>query len=78
MGAQTASPTRRKVPLAAGQEGRSCPRLGQAMRPQPGRGAGEKLHFPTRCWRAGPGDQPRHRRSVPSGQGGTTSQAMSG
>ena len=29
-------------------------------------------HFSTSCWRAGPDDQPRHRRSVPSGQGGTT------
>ena len=27
--------------MAAGQEGRSCPRLGQAMRPQPGGGAGD-------------------------------------
>ena len=34
-------------------------------------------HFSTSCWRAEPDDQPRHRWSVPSGQGGTTSQAMS-
>ena len=72
MDAQTASPTRRKVLFGRRPRGPQLSAFGPGYAPTAGGGAGEKLLFLASCWRARPGDQPRHRRSVPSGQGGTT------